>query len=400
MPANSITFPVDPVRPAERPLPEADYRQAVALHIAGGHDWPRLDAEAEELRQEVREAKRHRDAKRLEDARLQLEHYERALAATRPPEAYSRRNSKLVEGRLNHPFLAAVMRAYADHRPLTISPDMVWLLIAQGAAAHIRAHAEELRAHFVVHAGRKVLTVERDDFIPGSADNPWPEVFSAFSAQVAAHIGPKNHAFFVPTFSTTGPAEKAAFEVTLLDAMRFYFEYMVFICGIPEITLEGTAADWREIASRVGWLDQIGLGKWRDKLRPILAQFVRAAEGDIDTAFWRSIYLYTRHGCIRKGIVPEVTGWIALFFPYLGGRGNRPSKPASWLLDDKAAVGFSADEPGPGFSVAPFTLVAPPNSITEMEFLAGFVGVAQDTRTLALRPEIGWAVRKAPPSAK
>jgi hypothetical protein len=31
----------------------------------------------------------------------------------------------------------------------------------------------------------------------------------------------------------------------------------------------------------------------------------------------------------------------------------------------------------------------------EMEFLSGFLGVAQDEETLALRPEIGWAVREA-----
>ena len=30
----------------------------------------------------------------------------------------------------------------------------------------------------------------------------------------------------------------------------------------------------------------------------------------------------------------------------------------------------------------------------DMEFLGGFVGVAQDPDTLALRPEIGWAVRQ------
>jgi hypothetical protein len=29
-----------------------------------------------------------------------------------------------------------------------------------------------------------------------------------------------------------------------------------------------------------------------------------------------------------------------------------------------------------------------------MEFIAGFVGVAQDPETLCLRPEIGWAVRE------
>jgi uncharacterized protein DUF4419 len=31
----------------------------------------------------------------------------------------------------------------------------------------------------------------------------------------------------------------------------------------------------------------------------------------------------------------------------------------------------------------------------DMEFLGGFVGVAQDQETLTLRPEIGWAVREA-----
>jgi len=30
-----------------------------------------------------------------------------------------------------------------------------------------------------------------------------------------------------------------------------------------------------------------------------------------------------------------------------------------------------------------------------MEFLGGFVGVSQDSGTLALRPEIGWAIRSA-----
>jgi hypothetical protein len=29
-----------------------------------------------------------------------------------------------------------------------------------------------------------------------------------------------------------------------------------------------------------------------------------------------------------------------------------------------------------------------------MEFLGGFVGVAQNRKTLDLRPEIGWAVRE------
>jgi hypothetical protein len=30
-----------------------------------------------------------------------------------------------------------------------------------------------------------------------------------------------------------------------------------------------------------------------------------------------------------------------------------------------------------------------------MEFLGGFVGVSQDKDTLAVKPEIGWAIREA-----
>jgi len=35
----------------------------------------------------------------------------------------------------------------------------------------------------------------------------------------------------------------------------------------------------------------------------------------------------------------------------------------------------------------------------DMELLGGFVGVAQDSVTLTLRPEIGWAVRETPGGA-
>jgi hypothetical protein len=35
-----------------------------------------------------------------------------------------------------HPLLSAVSRAFAEHRPLVLSPDAVWLTIAHGVAQH------------------------------------------------------------------------------------------------------------------------------------------------------------------------------------------------------------------------------------------------------------------------
>jgi hypothetical protein len=48
-----------------------------------------------------------------------------------------------------------------------------------------------------------------------------------------------------------------------------------------------------------------------------------------------------------------------------------------------------------GLSKAPFRWELPGRDV-EMEFLGGFIGVAQDCETLALCPEIGWAVRESP----
>jgi hypothetical protein len=48
-----------------------------------------------------------------------------------------------------------------------------------------------------------------------------------------------------------------------------------------------------------------------------------------------------------------------------------------------------------GISTAPFRWEHFDQSF-DMELLGGFVGVSQDKETLAVKPEIGWAVREAP----
>ena len=138
-----------------------------------------------------------------------------------------------------HAFMAALHAAFVDHRPFVLSPDMVWLLIAQGFANHVNEHSEKMRGHFVSHEGQKTLTVIRNDFIKGSLENPWHNVFDEFSTHIRREIGESNHDLIVTKFSTTGAIEKAANEVVLMDSMKSYFKYsMVTLCGIPEVRLD------------------------------------------------------------------------------------------------------------------------------------------------------------------
>ena len=129
------------------------------------------------------------------------------------------------------------------HRPIVLSPDMIWLLIAQGFAIHVNEHAEEMRSHFVSHEGKKKIVVIRHEFIKGSLENPWENVFDEFSTHIRREIGDTNHELIVSQFSTTGVIEKAVNEVVLMDSMKAYFKYIVYTrCGIPEVRLEGTHA--------------------------------------------------------------------------------------------------------------------------------------------------------------
>jgi hypothetical protein len=291
-----------------------------------------------------------------------------------------------------------------SHRPICLSPDIIWLTLTQGLANHINMHAESLRSQFVQHAGQLTITVRRDDFVKGSPENPWPEVFGEFSEAIRDHIG-KAHDLIVADFSTTGTVERAASEVVLLDAMQSYFCYELHtLCGIPSITLEGTVEDWQSMVRRVqGWA-QWDLEWWVRPLLPVLEQFAAAAAGTVDRRFWDSIYKW--HGSRGSGSA-HTTGWVSTLFPYLNTpeatiarmSGQACAGPAlqrnPWLDATPGRGGPGRDEfPGsPG--KAPF-LWRYLDRTFDMEFIGGLFGIRQDPHTLCLRPEIGWAVREAP----
>jgi hypothetical protein len=323
-------------------------------------------------------------------------------------EACSGENRQLIRGVSVHALVFAAHASFCFHYPLTLSPDMIWLLIVQGVAEHVNANAAKLRRMLVRHQGKILITVNRHDLVRGFPNQPWPEVVAEFIRKIREHIGDETSDLFVPHFSTTGENEKAACQIALMNTVGQYFSFdLRTICGIPRITLEGGAEDWWLLVERASAFRRFGLDWWMDPLEVVLRQFALASEGKVNRPFWNSLYrMKSQSGGAAY------SGWLSVFFPYLREKGSDACRSrlipalASYLrdsgLDGNESFAEEGQIPFPcpgelpqGITFAPFVWEYLSQRI-EMEFLGGFIGIEQDPNTLALRPEIGWAVCDAP----
>lgn len=333
--------------------------------------------------QKVSDVARAKDRLRETSPRLAFE-----ALLNQKVEACSEYEGKIVDYRYIHPLIAAVHVAFCDHRPLALSPDMLWLLVLQGLAQYVNRNPELLRSKFVQHQNNLEIEVRRDDFIKGAAKNPWSEVFSSFSAEIRTHVGDRNHDILSASFSTTGPIERAASEIVLMDAVKKFFSYKISgLCGIPEVILEGSVSDWQQLLNRTIILgNTYGLTWWTDRLLPTLERIARNAAGANDANIWKSIYKSNEYS---GG--PYITGWIADFFPY--------------LFEERDGNTFDAEDPYACLDLWGIEVDCLPHSLNEvpftwdhwgrlfhMKFVAGFIGFTQDAASLAVRPRIGWAV--------
>jgi hypothetical protein len=289
--------------------------------------------------------------------------------------------------------LRAIHEAYANHFPLVLSPDDIWLAISQGFSYHVNANAEQLRSQFVKHDGKEIIKVERNGFVKGSPQNDWPGCFSEFSAQIAGYIGEDKRDMLVSDFSTSTQITQAVSEVTLMNTLKAYFDYVVITkCGIPSITLLGGVEDWYRIILKAKALVRFDCQGWVEPLVPILNNFCKAFNGEVDVDFWTNIYKI--NGPEGSGGT-EVSGWVNAFFPYL----SEWRKPGEFTrINHSISSNYKYGNPPDQF---PIGVTSTPfiwdylGKIIPMQFLGGFVGVAQDPDTKAVCPVQGWGIAGA-----
>lgn len=281
-----------------------------------------------------------------------------------------------------HPFLTGILTAYKEHRPFVISPDIIWLLISQGFARHISNNAEEFRKDIVNFEKKKDLIVVTNDIQLGNQNSNWETVFPQFTNQISDYTGKELTDILTANFTTTTQTTKIVSQITVMEAVKEYFNYKVIMigCGIPRITIEGTTQDWENVLDKTKYISKYKLEWWTSELEPIIEQIIKAKKGRFDKKFWMN--MVKAHTEKKYGSPTTIDGWIVKFFPYTKEGKKTDLKPI-------AKINNLASE----IVKVPFILEDVTNKKSyKMEFWAGFIGLSQNKNDYTLRPEIGWAI--------
>lgn len=252
---------------------------------------------------------------KLKQRMLMSKHGAQLLAHTNPVNS--------ADSGMDSSFPACIYEAYNHHLHLILRPDDLWVSIMIVFANYVSFHSEALRDVLVPFSGVRdvVVTHQRTDDI-----GDWLKIIQELADSAPMKEGVKE--WMLPSFSTTTQKDLAVAQLALLGSMKRYTNFHSNgACGIPEVTLKGTVADWidlRERCTRIGVYGHQSkleeLGWWCDLLLDIVDQFIVAREGHPDNDFWqRCVH---PDGACGAG----VQGWVLAFSPFEEGnwRLNHP----------------------------------------------------------------------------
>lgn len=309
-------------------------------------------------------------------------------------------------GKENHPLISALYFSFAKHKNITISPDMIWLTICQGVSTHINLNPDEYRDYFTREEKKRQLRVRNDSLSWSFNDKEWATIISNFSDSLSSYVSPKLFKLFNPTFSTTGLKEKAAFQLTLMNTSKEYYEYFALTaCGIPEIVIEGEREDWLWMYRNIDNLSALGLEWWVKELKPILQEFINAFDGNVNKEFWCSILKNKE----ASGGPLRVNGWIKNLFPYvLNDRKKFVRNEYIGTIDiDRNDSRYASEEFWKwyiqGLKISAFSTGVQKTHFNweygkrtyKMIFYSGFLGISYDHEVGMLIPQIGYLVGKS-----
>ena len=316
-----------------------------------------------------------------ENEALEILHYE---FDTEETQFFNKKKVSLIAG---------LILAYKNHYPITISPDMIWLLILQGYSKFMEKYSELVRERYVNFEGKKSLCVNRLGLFPEQVTKEtWRGIIQEYVDKIESNIGKEIISNLKSDFSTTNFVTLTTSQVSIMSAMKQYFTYKLLMggCGISSITLEGSLEDWQKIKSKLEFLSTKALKWWTKHLIPIIDNIIKTKEyynknNKINQElikFWKDMIRLKGKGDLYDPHM--INGWIIKFIPDYS---EQKPKLFEEILETNVPDQIIS---------CPLELTVlntdGTKSIYKCDVTSGFYGMVQDQQNFTVKPVIGYAI--------
>ena len=206
---------------------------------------------------------------------------------------------------LHKNYLEYLSICWNNHLGIAINPDVIWYVLLCELAAIIKEAPDLYRDLFTESDDKQVICVYTDD----AEVLPIESIINVLKNKI-----PTDSDLFLPKFSTSTKNSTNAFYCAFADMCSPYYEYCMFMCGIPKIRILGNKNDWEKLQNT--WIDCIGLvvdkNKELSNYALVVTSILQTILDKFDSPeFWKDIFELNRCG---SGSQYEVSGWFKDLF--------------------------------------------------------------------------------------
>lgn len=208
-----------------------------------------------------------------------------------------------INGEYRHKnYLQYLNKAWGSHYGVIVSPDILWFIILNEIATHIKENSNKYKNLFTTSDNKVEIIIPTNDA---------QLIDLKLIEEELKKLVPTDISGYLLDFSTSTEASAMAFKAAFADAMTPYYNYSMYLCGIPKVKVLGVDSDWDKMLYSLDKLKEIlDNDKYFDKVSGAITIIKNNIDNN-NTEFWSNIFKLKKCG---SGHQYEVETWILDFF--------------------------------------------------------------------------------------
>ena len=202
-------------------------------------------------------------------------------------------------------YIEYLKSAWKSHFSIVLKPDDIWYMILSELTTAIAKDSKKYKSLFSIAADDEKIKISVPTGDPEEINEQL--IINALKNRVPSDVNS-----FLPKFSTTTPIIQMAMNICFCDLVSPYYSYSTYLCGIPNIRIEGEIEDWELVMTKLMELSIIFSGT------PLRAYIDRCLNRSIliigaiktsNSEFFQKIFKIKHCGSGHD----TITGWILEF---------------------------------------------------------------------------------------